>query len=39
MDTIYSYFKNTAEMYKKETAIIENERTLTFGELSELTDK
>lgn len=39
MDTIYSLFKTTAEKYKNETAIIENDRKLTFGELSELTDK
>lgn len=39
MDTIYSLFKKTADKYKNEAAIIENDRTLTFGELSELIDK
>lgn len=35
-DTIYSIFKNTVENHKNETAIIENNRTVTFGELSDL---
>lgn len=37
-DTIYSFFKNVVENHKNETAIIENNRTLTFGELSDLVD-
>lgn len=38
METIYSTFKETAEKYKTETAIIENDRVLTFGELSDMVD-
>lgn len=35
-DTIYSLFKNVADSHKNETAIIENSRTISFGELSNL---
>jgi D-alanine--poly(phosphoribitol) ligase subunit 1 len=37
-DTIYSLFKHTAEEHKNEPAIIETDRTLTFGQLSDLAD-
>lgn len=37
-DTIYALFEDVARNYKNETAIIENNRTLTFGELSDLVD-
>lgn len=37
-DTIYSFFKNIVQKNKNETAIIENDRILTFGELSNLVD-
>ena len=37
-ETIYSLFKNIAEKYKSETAIIESNRILGFGELSDLVD-
>lgn len=38
METIYSLFKEVSEKYKTETAIIENDRILTFGELSDMVD-
>lgn len=37
-NTIYTMFKNTADNHKNKTAIIENQRTMTFGELSDLVD-
>lgn len=37
-DTIYSYFENIVANHKNESAIIENDRTMTFGELSNLVD-
>lgn len=36
MDTIYSIFEQTAIKYESETAIIENGRVMTFGELYKL---
>lgn len=36
--TIYSFFENIVQKNKNETAIIENDRILTFGELSNLVD-
>lgn len=35
-DTIYSLFKNVADNHKNETAIVENSRAISFGELSNL---
>ena len=37
-DTIYSLFEHIAVNHGNETAIIENSRTVTFGELSNLVD-
>lgn len=37
-DTIYSLFQEVAANNRQKTAIIENNRTITFGELSDLTD-
>ncbi len=37
-DTVYSLFENVVSDHKNETAIIENNRTMTFGELSDLVD-
>lgn len=37
-DTIYSVFKRIVAKHGQETAIIENDRTMTFEELSNLTD-
>ncbi len=37
-DTIYAYFANVVANHRDEPAIIENHRTLTFGELSNLVD-
>ena len=37
-DTIYSLFEHIAANHGNETAIIENSRTMTFGELSNLVD-
>ena len=37
-DTIYSLFDRVAATHRDETAIIENSRTMTFGELSNLVD-
>lgn len=37
-DTIYSLFKKIADNHKNEAAIIENNRTVSFGELSHLVD-
>ena len=38
-DTIDSLFEHVVREHKDETAIIENERTMTFGELSHLVDR
>lgn len=38
MNSIYSLFEHTVSEHRNETAIIENDRTMTFGELSGLTD-
>ncbi|MCD7708416.1 MAG: AMP-binding protein, partial [Clostridiales bacterium] len=38
MDTVYSLFENVAKNHRDETAIIENSRTMTFGELLDLVD-
>ena len=38
MDTIYALFQTAVESYKNEPAIIENTRTMTFGELSNMVD-
>lgn len=38
-DTIYSLFRHTADRHKNETAIIENNRTIRFGELSNLVNR
>lgn len=38
MNTIYSLFQNVVTENRDKTAIIENGRTMTFGELSDLTD-
>ncbi len=38
IDTVYSLFENIVAKHKGETAIIENDRTVTFGELSNLAD-
>lgn len=37
-DTIYSLFENVVANHKDKIAVIENNRTLTFGELSDLVD-
>lgn len=37
-NTIYSLFENIVADHRDDTAIIENSRTMTFGELSKLTD-
>ncbi len=37
-DTIYAYFANVVAKHRDEPAIIENHRTLTFGELAGLVD-
>ena len=37
-NTIYELFQNMVRNHKKKPAIIENNRTLTYGELSDLTD-
>lgn len=37
-DTIYSLFQSAVQAHRDETAIIENQRTMTFGELSNLVD-
>lgn len=37
-ETLYSLFEKAAEKYRTEIAIIENNRTLTFGELFDLMD-
>ena len=39
VDTIYMLFKSVVENRKNKLAIIENERTMTFGELSDLVDR
>ncbi len=38
-DTIYSLFERIVKAYTDEPAIIENNRALTFGELSGLVDR
>ena len=38
-NTIYTLFQSVAEHHKNQAAIIENERTMTFGELSDLVDR
>lgn len=38
-DTIYSLFEHVVQSQKNAVAIIENERTMTFGELSDLVDR
>ncbi|MBE5040169.1 amino acid adenylation domain-containing protein [Ructibacterium gallinarum] len=38
MDTIYSFFQNIVAAYTNQPAIIENGRTMTFGELSDMVD-
>ncbi len=38
-DTIYSFFERTVKAHTNEPAILENNRTLTFGELSKLVDR
>lgn len=38
MNTVYSYFSNIVAGHKEETAVIENGRTMTFGELSNMVD-
>lgn len=37
-DTIYSSFESIAKKYENQPAVVENNRTMTFGELSALTD-
>lgn len=37
-DTIYTYFENAVNNHRQEKAIIENNRIMTFGELSDLVD-
>ena len=37
-DTIYTLFQNVVAKYKQRTAVIENNRNMTFGELSNLVD-
>ena len=39
MDTVYALFQEVVEAHKEEPAILENNRTLTFGELSDLVDR
>lgn len=39
MDTIYSLFQNVVKDYKNAPANIENNRTMTFGELSNMVDR
>lgn len=36
--TIYSYFKETADIYPENPAIIEDNRTLTFSQLDRMVD-
>lgn|GEM_PF-2004360 len=38
IDTIYTLFENVVKNHRQEKAIIENSRTMTFGELSDLVD-
>lgn len=38
MNTVYSLFQNVVAENRDRTAIIENDRTMTFGELSNLVD-
>ena len=39
MDTVYALFQTVVEAHKEEPAIVENNRTMTFGELSNLVDR
>lgn len=39
VDTIYSLFQNVVAAHRQEPAILENGRTMTFGELSDLVDR
>lgn len=39
MDTVYALFQEIVEAHKEELAILENNRTMTFGELSDLVDR
>ena len=39
MDTIYSLFQQVAMEQENAPAILENNRTMTFGELSDLVDR
>lgn len=39
VDTIYSLFQNVVAAHRQELAILENGRTMTFGELSDLVDR
>lgn len=39
MDTVYALFEDAVAAHREETAIIENTRTFTFGELSDLVEK
>ena len=38
MDTIYSLFQKVVKEHENAPAIIENDRTMTFGELSNMVD-
>lgn len=38
-DTVYTLFRAVAEAHAQEPAIIENDRTMTFGDLSNLVDR
>lgn len=38
MDTIYSLFQKVVKEHENTPAIIENDRTMTFGELSNMVD-
>ena len=38
MNTVYSFFQKAVTENSNKTAIIENDRTMTFGELSNLVD-
>lgn len=37
-NTIYGLFQETVNKYRNNVAIIENKRTMTFGELSDMVD-
>lgn len=38
MDTIYSLFQKVVKDHENDPAILENNRTMTFGELSNMVD-